>query len=263
MGVLDWLLGRSSTPVATPARDPLPVRTDEYPSPEYAGSELGKGVNYGSGNEAFSERGEHLVVPKVLGPAREVVKNLPSAHMRRPGVEEAKTHHTQAQLAANRSAIAGLGYEPRRFGASYGMGPTSLGGFYFPSKDVGWSNASEQPSAVIHESIHRGFQKMMDSGRLSEETYNFVSDPQNDELATRYLMIRVMGDPEIKEGMISLKRLNMQPNMKEGGMAQIEAARFLFESGLDAEKNLNILKDLERTAQEMIAQERKPFGMHR
>lgn len=242
MGVLDWLLGRSKPQ----EQDPLPRRTDPYPTANDAMAAEDQDYSYGTGNERFL-KGATIRPPVNPGGS---IKTLFQALPRQKVSDNPNLGNlqTRAQLASGRSAIAALGHEPRRTAHSEGMGPTNLAGLYDPKGDMMWVNA-HYPSAQVHESVHRGIQTLINEDRLSPKTLEFIEDPKNDELTTRYVMMRTMGNPEV-EGAGPL------------GKEQIEAARLLFEGGLDAEKNMDILRDLERVAQKVIA-ERKPFGMHR
>jgi hypothetical protein len=143
----------------------------------------------------------------------------------------------KAALAAEHSALAKLGFDPNRAAMDTLHDPHRMNviGYYDPFKDKIYSNA-EMPYNLIHESIHRGVDKLRESpywekdfGRLEHEDI------------VRYLMKNKMGDPEaIWKG-------------KPGYDQQIAHAEWNFDKGLYAERNKKLLEAMEKAASQYIA----------
>jgi hypothetical protein len=130
----------------------------------------------------------------------------------------------RAALAAGRDPIASLGFDPSAVVHDVMSRAGSLGGFTMqgykgkPTKDipVASNRASDEdinaaPSNVVHESIHRGFEKLTRTNpEAVAEFRNVARKFRNaegkqwsggpEELLTRYIMATTMGDPEPKSG---------------------------------------------------------------
>ena len=119
-----------------------------------------------------------------------------------------------AWLAANKTALGTLGFDPRNIASTPATkGATSLGGFYSSKNDQSWYN-ERYPSAVIHESIHRGINKLRDAGKLPD-----WFKKSDEERFTRGMMLKYFGDIEV------------QPVTKSGkGNEQIDDARQLMDT---------------------------------
>src|SRR5260221_8453274 len=90
-------------------------------------------------------------------------------------------------IAAERSAMAKLGHDP---GLSYstpiGNGQLPIAGGYNQNSNISWYNQAS-PAAAIHESMHRGMQKLREGGQLP------IGKPQ-EEAYVRALMQRIYGN---------------------------------------------------------------------
>lgn len=122
----------------------------------------------------------------------------------------------QGALAANRSAIATLGFDPTKINLQTKMGPSTLGGFYVPDEDKTWVNVVRgNESAMVHESVHRGLKMLTER---SDEASKIL-DTLPEETVVRYLMYKTMGDPEGTQGNIDArqreqgKALEKQPDV--------------------------------------------------
>jgi hypothetical protein len=118
--------------------------------------------------------------------------------------------YQRAALAANRSPISALGYDPSKFAMEFGNRETNLGGFYQPKNDEGWANA-HYFETLVHEATHRGLQELKNSDLLSPEARKFLDTKDNDELAVRHLMqkyagVKVPTEAEDKTASGSLER---------------------------------------------------------
>lgn len=100
----------------------------------------------------------------------------------------------RAWLASRRSAVSQLGFD---MGHTV-LSPTntewtsSLMGLYEPGKDRIWAN-SRYESSIIHESIHRGVQKLMKEGVIPE------LEKGTNEYLTRLLMHRHFRSYEVED----------------------------------------------------------------
>jgi hypothetical protein len=103
-----------------------------------------------------------------------------------------------ARLAVNRSPIAALGYQPRTTNLDTESGSdAAVVGSYSPKIDGIYSNAA-YPSNLVHESIHRGLEKLRRANVVSPEIW--ANLPKDEEYITRYIMASAMGDPEKGRG---------------------------------------------------------------
>jgi hypothetical protein len=128
--------------------------------------------------------------------------------------QEQRDRLETAWLAANKTALGSLGFDPRNIASTPATkGATSLGGFYSPKNDQAWYN-ERYPSAVVHESIHRGINKLRDAGKLPD-----WFKKSDEERFTRGMMLKHFGDIEV------------QPVTKSGkGNEQIDDARQLMDT---------------------------------
>ncbi len=99
----------------------------------------------------------------------------------------------QAALAANRSPIAAMGFDPSRVTVDTEIKNPSLGGTYQPRADMAYA-AGVMPDAVVHESTHRGFQKLRE--KYPEQVDRILGKMPNEEYIVRWLMHSKGGDPE-------------------------------------------------------------------
>lgn len=99
-------------------------------------------------------------------------------------------------MGSKRSAVSGLGFDPHRMVVSPNSDTElNVGGFYEPNTDVMWYNKQTTPSAVVHESFHRGLQKMQDAGVLPESVFK-LNKSIPEEYMVRALMLKHFGDVE-------------------------------------------------------------------
>lgn len=172
-----------------------------------------------------------------------------------PGDAKTRQVLMAGYMAANRSAIAGLGFDPREVGLTTDAGKTTVGGLTFPDSGRIWSNAAAEGN-VVHESIHRGFSMLRTDpdtpsalkAWLNERPLGSRADFE--ELAVRYIMAKTMGNIEMKR----------DGGAGELGQAQIDRAIKIFEEpGATGDRNRRNLADLEERAT-MLVKARHPFG---
>lgn len=106
-------------------------------------------------------------------------------------------YYARAALATNNSALAGLGFDPSHTAADYNMDPKMVNilGEYRRKDDQIYANALD-PSAIVHESIHRGIEKLRNSPQWQPEFNDIANGPMN-EAAVRHIMTNQMGNPEV------------------------------------------------------------------
>lgn len=107
----------------------------------------------------------------------------------------------KAALSANRSPIAALGFDPDKvvLDSQSGGKKYTLGGAYLPTPNSTTDNMYvnlSQPdgSTIVHESTHRGFQKLRDA--YPEQVAKILKNFPDEETTVRWLMNKNAGDPE-------------------------------------------------------------------
>lgn len=108
---------------------------------------------------------------------------------------------TKAAIVAKRVPIAGLGFDPSRVVVDVKMddiGKSTIGGAYMaPGPEGKGSDATyanfQGGGTIIHESIHRGLEKLRERKDLRGA---FANLPADEESLTRYIMYKHAGDPE-------------------------------------------------------------------
>lgn len=159
--------------------------------------------------------------------------------------------HAQAALAAQRSGLATLGYNPNKTSLDVykpeGVLVSELGAFH-PGYDYIYANA-RTPNTVVHESIHRGIQKLSESKYWKPEFNEFLHNPMN-EMVTRYLMQSKMGNPE-------QDALNIPKGYMDEGKKQREEARWMFTKSSQASARNKLLDEMEAAAAQAYADKRR------
>jgi len=168
--------------------------------------------------------------------------------------------YQKANLAVRRNPIAKLGYDPRRVGLV--LGRTFNTSAFSPegAEDGGghaYANAKESIdgkddySTIVHESIHRGIERLWDAGKLPDDVMTKLGiriSPDGDhvgdtETVTRWIMASQMGDPEVGG---------------ETGQRQMATARRKFSFGGEFNRSQAALRKLEKIAADYWASEVKP-----
>lgn len=179
-----------------------------YPTVEDAQYAIKQGLGYGSGNEPYinSEKAQIKVggLLKDLGdminsPAENVdLTKFGNIDQR----AKVATLFAQGALAANRSAIASVGFKPDNTDLSTNLPPLTVGGAYDPETNKVWMNIEKgvKPSTVVHESIHRGLAELR---KEVPEARKLIATLPNEEYVVRYMMATKMGNPEEGRGSIA------------------------------------------------------------
>jgi hypothetical protein len=148
----------------------------------------------------------------------------------------------QGWIAAQKSAIAAIGFDPRRIIETDPKGKKlTIGGMYRPKDDMVWTGDGE-PSTVIHESFHRGIEKVRKAGGLKDLRYQ-------EEDIVRGLMLRHFGGVEYDPA-------------ANVGNKQVDKARELFGRPTLTRKGSDFQQELDRIedAAAEYARAQKPRG---
>lgn len=164
-------------------------------------------------------------------------KGINPAKFQRPMDTNTADQLYAAWMAAQRSPVAALGFDPRRILTTPMPEPgkatlrLNVGGAYRPDEDVAWFDP-RYPTSAVHESTHRGFKMLRDIG--SEDTPGGKGLPFNaiEEPNVRAMMLRHYGpvekgrgelvDKEVASAQSLLDRLPYQfPRMEAAAQAEI------------------------------------------
>lgn len=185
-------------------------RLAHYPGDEELSAARDADFSYGTGNEAYMSgaRQNALSNPPRPGRTREIT-GIPEGGAEisdvtnprfggsAPGTVATADEYGKAQLAVLRSPISALGYDPRHVNLDTKTGgETTIAGAYDPKQDNSYSNASFA-SNIVHESTHRGLEKLREAGVVPPDLWNRL--PKEEDIV-RYIMALHMGDPEKGRG---------------------------------------------------------------
>jgi len=253
-----WLMGGAP---AGPPPPPMPAAAlppmEGYPTPEDAAYARKYDFGYGTGNEPYTQGnvarvlgqqyGKHFEPMSADGMKLSQVTSLAlddqgsrNIDLRTPDTapvsDKLGTTLAQAALAANRMPVAGYGYDPGRAAIDVVTDDANIGGAYSPSKDSMYvGTGGPDPSAIVHESLHRGLKKLRDDPSLKDLWRNL---PSKEETIVRYLMAMQGGDPEKGGGPVDQRQREEALRVTDSG---------IFKDGF---RNLN------RAAEDAIARQR-------
>jgi hypothetical protein len=120
----------------------------------------------------------------------------------------------RAALAANRIPVAAVGFDPNRVAFDVLAGDKgNVAGAYSPIKDSIYANADpKDPSTVVHESIHRGMEKLRQN--YPDQMTGIQNHLPDEEMVVRYLMQSGAGNPEsASTGNISIAQQRNAANL--------------------------------------------------
>lgn len=155
--------------------------------------------SYGDPSAGFFQPGAKVRMPDNLGAWINAYNKeaLGGAGYKAIDQTTADSLHT-AWAAAQSTAIAALGYDPSRLvtlpAAATKDRTATIAGAYSPKKDELYTTG-EYASTMVHESIHRGIQKLREAGRLPESATRV-----DNETLTRAFMSKYYGDVEKGRG---------------------------------------------------------------
>lgn len=248
MGILDWLFGPDKPTEYT--APPLA----QYPTEEDAAFARKNGAFYGTASEPFAEGLSAVMLNGSANGAKtsQVTDPRYARATDSPLGENAAVLpdvYGRAALAANRSAIAGLGLDPRRFSMEPNMDAerATIGGAYSRENDHGFvipGASADSASTLVHEALHRGLQKMRTAGTMpqfSSTRPTAMDDGALEEAIVRIIMERSMGDPE--QGSLAIRK-------KKNADAQFAL------KGVTPGYGHKFIDDIEAAAAQQIARQR-------
>lgn len=96
------------------------------------------------------------------------------------------------------------------------MEGANVGGAYSKKKDAIYANIDAiDPSSVLHESIHRGLNRLRENSPEAKELLRDLPE----EATVRYMMYKYAGDPEGKGGTIDSKQRQSGIDLYSGAAA--------------------------------------------
>ena len=234
---LPWWLGGPKT--FTKADVP-PLQGQPYPGPSDIAGARASDVSYGDPSAAFvqSPYGGKMPSPRTQQQVLDTFDRMDDGG-RNPlspnPVSPAISDNLMAgYLASRRSALAGLGFDPRHMSiAEAPPADWSVSGSYYPKTDQILSTGA-YPSTTAHESMHRGIQMLREAGMLPKEANDLSG-----ESIVRGQMLRNFGGVELGRGAL--------------GDEQVRDGRYYNENFAPT------MDDIERAAQQLYAQ-RHPRG---
>jgi hypothetical protein len=151
----------------------------------------------------------------------------------------------RAGLAANRIPIAAVGFDPDRAALDPAIGGDgNIAGMTSVKKDYPiYSNVDpNDPSTLVHESIHRGMAKLTDM--YPDKMHQIAQNLPDQEMIVRYLMQSQAGDPETAaQGAENKNQRNQAVNMFNSTLYPEQSAKY--KSAIDQmnELAINAMKD--------------------
>lgn len=163
-------------------------------------------LSYGDPSAGFFQPGAKMRMPGSLPEMLSAFNNSAvGALPNRPIDAEMASRLQSAWLATRSSPLAALGFDPRAMisaPAKMTEGRNlTLGGTYEPGKDEIFTTG-QYDSTFVHESIHRGIQKLREAGALPKSANKY-----SEEGLTRAFMLRYYGDVEKGRGELSDKQV--------------------------------------------------------
>lgn len=215
--ILDWIFGGGGK---TFPAEPL----KSYPSVDDARMAEAAGIGYGGINDAYltgsagQAYGKRTILPGIDAfiPSRPEgtlsdVFTSPSANIGGRGTDKSRQLQDaflRAQIASNYVPVGALGLDMRNVTGEVSGRKTNIAGAYRPGTDNIYFNANpDDPSAVLHEAIHRGLTMLKDNPALPEAIRNRINSPMSQEYMVRQFMEQYAGDPE--QGEIDKKQKAM------------------------------------------------------
>jgi hypothetical protein len=278
--VVNWLTG-SAEAKPTPTQETLAPPLANYPTTMDADYARKYGYGYNSPSEPYlNNKMAHLLGEKerwnvgkgydsshyyadksagksaqyLTSPANGVDVDLTKRDPLNPDLRGVMDNtYMRAALAANRSPVASIGYDPTKFNVDPYSGPLSIGGMYTSNNDQGWSGVAPTDN-LVHESTHRGMELLRRA--YPEEVKKLKLPPE--EMVVRYLMQSKAGNPEWEAAETYKNALGVDSSL--GEQQQMQAKQMFNDPyvGKEYQKNLNDLNELAIR----YHKERNPRGPH-
>ena len=144
------------------------------------------------------------IVPKLTTSMKLANNDMLSEVPTRPIDQEMSDTTSKAWLAAQRSPIMSLGFDPRAMTTSPKKGNEDLkiniNGSYTPSSDEIWTSG-QYDSTIVHESVHRALEKLRKANMMPPlPGRDFAKVDLDGETVTRAFMAKYFGDIEKGRG---------------------------------------------------------------
>ena len=199
--VMNWFTGGPSTTV-TKANVP-PLQGQPYPSQDDVAFARDNDASYGSVGAAYTQPPYGGQLPQ-MRTADQISRswdsmddtgNLPIKAA--PVAPKVSDNLMAGYLASNRSALAGLGFDPRHMAIGNAEPHDwAMSGSYYPQSDQILTTGT-YPSTTAHESMHRGMAMLRDAGMMPP-----AANDMSEESIVRGQMLRNFGDTEMGRGSV-------------------------------------------------------------
>ena len=245
MGIYDWVQGLFSDPPAAQAKPYAADPVTHYPTTDDTAFAKQQDWSYGQPYDPYFKGQRSTYVAS--DPNYSDFKT--ESEYGSKGLPE--DYYARGALAANRSALATLGFDPSRVGADVWHDPrkVSVLGLTYPGGNM-YANAGF-PSTLVHESIHRGIDKLAGTPYWKKEFNQFSGGTKLNEALVRHLMKTQMGDPEVAFD----NRTDLTPD-KNLGQQQRQWSDQLYKSNPSYQ---NLTDQMENAAAQYLAH-RQPMG---
>lgn len=137
-----------------------------------------------------------------------------------------------ARLAAGRSAIASLGFDPSKIRLDTNTDKLTIAGITNARTSTSWIGAAHPMSTIVHESIHRGLEELR---RNQPEKFEAIwrGSGVDDESIVRYIMHKTMGDTETdappEQRQKALRLFGSEENRQRLEQTEALAAKYIAE----------------------------------
>jgi hypothetical protein len=164
--------------------------------------------------EARSAAGNTLT--ELFNHIGKVSKNIDLTLPEHAGIRDAiGDTYARAAIAINRIPLAALGFDPSISTMDTKIKSPTLAGAYNPKTDKIYANLAN-PGVLVHESIHRGMQKL----KAKPELKPFFDNLPDDESVVRYLMATQAGDIEKGSGRVADEQRNFALQTFSGALGR-------------------------------------------
>jgi hypothetical protein len=209
MSFLSDLLSRAIGRPTTTKADIPPLQGQPYPDQSDVANARANDASYGSLAAAFVQPpyGGQVASPRTSQQIQDAFDQMDSSGKSplgpqavSPGVSD---NLMAGYLASQRSALAGLGFDPRHMTiAEAPPEKWTVSGSYYPKEDQILSTGV-YPSTTVHESMHRGLEALRQAGMLPEE-----ANKMSEEAIVRGQMLRNYGDTEVGRGKLGDQQID-------------------------------------------------------
>lgn len=174
-------------------------RAAGYTTPDELAMAKQYDMSYGDPSAGFFQPGAVMRMPRSLPEMSSAFRQDVLGKLPGQPIDAAMADRLYAAFVASRSSpLAALGFDPRAMiSAPSAMTEgrnMAVGGQYSPDKDEMFTTG-QYDSTFVHESIHRGVEKLRAAGRLPQNISGAT-----EELLTRLLMKQYFGDVEKGRG---------------------------------------------------------------